>query len=483
MSITSIIRTIQSNARHYGPKTVLQVTSGHNQVEYSWVEVWNALIAIAEQITAAQLPHERTVGIMAPQSGSTTLLLELGILAAKGVVCYLDPPYTQAQLDQFVFETRPYLIFAPKEEWDRIIATGDKFKEPIACLPIPTLQPDYAQNISQDLENRLAILGPDAPSLSLRTGAKTKAIQRCNLSHKSVCAISLALAQTIGATPSDVWLMPNLRARPFDKLAGHYAAITTGGEIAIVESQEPLELIKQLWLARPTILVCTASHLEQLVAQVEAETASLGGLQGWLLRSALAAAGLKEQTLKDKLAAPFLSKIQLEIFGGRLRTIVTGLGAIAPSTRKFFHSIGIDVRGTYGVAEASGIVTIDASFADVPPENVGFPLPGVELKITSDGKILASGAGMMQNYRRSNHQDDPQFEDGWVHTDDLGRMNPDGSLVFLGRQPFQVNPEIDYETAYTIRNVESAGRSCSNPTPIGAGPELHEPGRQYLGKE
>ena len=252
MSITSIIRTIQSNARHYGPKTVLQVTSGHNQVEYSWVEVWNALIAIAEQITAAQLPHERTVGIMALSLVPLHYYSNLEFWPQR--CCLLPrPPYTQAQLDQFVFETRPYLIFAPKEEWDRIIATGDKFKEPIACLPIPTLQPDYAQNISQDLENRLAILGPDAPSLSLRTGAKTKAIQRCNLSHKSVCAISLALAQTIGATPSDVWLMPNLRARPFDKLAGHYAAITTGGEIAIVESQEPLELIKQLWLARPTI--------------------------------------------------------------------------------------------------------------------------------------------------------------------------------------------------------------------------------------
>ncbi|HON25084.1 MAG TPA: AMP-binding protein [Myxococcota bacterium] len=476
----SIIRLIQSSARHYGPKALLQVTSGDSQVEYSWIEVWNALVAIAEQVISTGLPHERAVGIVAPQSSANTLLLELGILAARGIVCYLDPPYSQDQLNQLVFEARPYLVFAPEAEWGRITATGDKFNYPIKCLPIPTLQPTYAENFSKELENRLANLGPGAPAVCLRTGAKTKAIQRCDLSHRSVRAISFALGQAIGTTPSDVWLMPNLRARPFDKLAGHYAAITTGGEIAIIESDEPLELIKQMWLARPTILVCTVSQLEDLLAQVQAEVTNLGGLQGWLLRGALGAAGLKERTLKDKLAGPFLSKIQHEIFGGRLRAIVTGLGAVNPKTRKFFHNLGIDMRGTYGVAEASGFVTIDASFVDVPPENVGFPLAGVELKIDSGNKILVSGAGVMLHYRRSNAEDDPQFEDGWVHTDDLGRINPDGSLVFLGRQPFQENPKVDFETAYTVRHVESAARSFSIPIPYDV---ESEPDKQYSGKE
>ncbi|OQC39550.1 MAG: Long-chain-fatty-acid--CoA ligase FadD15 [Deltaproteobacteria bacterium ADurb.Bin058] len=465
MKVQSIINLIHSNVKHYGPKAALQVTSGDNQVEYSWIEVWNALVAIAEQIISTGLPHERAVGIVAPQS-STTLLLELGIMAAKGVACCLEPQYTKTQLNQFVFETRPYLVFAPEDEWDMIIATGDKFKNPIKCLPIPTLQPSYAQNISQDLESRLANLYPDIPAMSLQTGTKTIINQRCDLTHRSVYSISSGLGQAIGATPSDIWLVANLRPRPFDKFAGQYTAITTGGEIAIIESDTPVELLKQLWLARPTILVCTVDQLKELVAQVQVETANLGGLQGWLLRGAMAAAGLKKQTFKDKLAGPFLSKVQHQIFGGRLRAIVTGFGAIAPEIRRFFHNIGIDVRTTYGVAEAGGITTVGGSFADVPPENVGFPLPGVELKIALNGELLVSGAGLMQSYTGVKVRDENAIEGGWLHTNDLGRINPDGSLVFLGRHPYRTTKtsyETHFEIVHTVANAVSIDQNDTEP--------------------
>lgn len=75
---------------------------------------------------------------------------------------------------------------------------------------------------------------------------------------------------------------------------------------------------------------------------------------------------------------------------------------------------------TYGLTETGSGVVYD-----------GWPLDGVEIAIAEDGEILLRGPMLMRCYRDGTTTIDA---DGWLHTDDLGHLLPDGRLHVDGRR-------------------------------------------------
>jgi HIP---CoA ligase len=90
----------------------------------------------------------------------------------------------------------------------------------------------------------------------------------------------------------------------------------------------------------------------------------------------------------------------------------------------------------YGLTEA-GTITASRpgdSFADIAT-TVGTPCDGFELRIASDGEVLARGYAVMKGYF-----DDPAATaeaidaDDWLHTGDLGTIDDRGRLKIIGRK-------------------------------------------------
>ncbi len=79
-----------------------------------------------------------------------------------------------------------------------------------------------------------------------------------------------------------------------------------------------------------------------------------------------------------------------------------------------------NVVATYGLTETGSGVVYD-----------GRALDGVELRIAADGEILVRGPMLMRCYRDGTTSIDP---DGWLHTDDIGRLASDGRLEVQGRR-------------------------------------------------
>ena len=79
-----------------------------------------------------------------------------------------------------------------------------------------------------------------------------------------------------------------------------------------------------------------------------------------------------------------------------------------------------NVVATYGLTETGSGVVYD-----------GMPLDGVEVHIAPDGEILVRGPMLMRCYRDGSSTIDA---DGWLHTDDLGIMGPEGRLQVQGRR-------------------------------------------------
>lgn len=65
--------------------------------------------------------------------------------------------------------------------------------------------------------------------------------------------------------------------------------------------------------------------------------------------------------------------------------------------------------------------------------SVGFPLPGVDVRLGTGGEIEVRGPNVFGGYWRRPAESAAAFRDGWFRTGDLGAVDPDGYLRIVGR--------------------------------------------------
>ncbi|GAA1998418.1 long-chain fatty acid--CoA ligase [Nocardiopsis rhodophaea] len=128
-----------------------------------------------------------------------------------------------------------------------------------------------------------------------------------------------------------------------------------------------------------------------------------------------------------------------DVFGGRLKEALTGSAPIAPDILEFFHACGVPVNEGYGMTESAAVLTLNSP-ADRRFGTVGRPLPGVEIRISDDGEILARGANVFSGYHRAPAATTEILGDGWLHTGDLGEFDADGYLRVTGRKKDLIIP-------------------------------------------
>jgi len=138
----------------------------------------------------------------------------------------------------------------------------------------------------------------------------------------------------------------------------------------------------------------------------------------------------------------FFPKIH-NIFGHKMRYLVTGGSRFDPQIGYDFHALGINVLQAYGLTETSA-----AAFATSPHDNVigsvGKPLDGVEAKIVDPlpqedggqavGEIVIRGAIVMKGYWNRPDATAAALRDGWLYTGDLGYFDVGGNLFITGRK-------------------------------------------------
>ncbi|HRY33183.1 MAG TPA: long-chain fatty acid--CoA ligase [Bacteroidales bacterium] len=122
--------------------------------------------------------------------------------------------------------------------------------------------------------------------------------------------------------------------------------------------------------------------------------------------------------------------------GSKLRIIVSGGAALQPRLARIFRAAGFEVLEGYGLTETSPVIAVSTrekggfSFGCVGPV-----LKDVQVRIADDGEVLCKGPNVMSGYYK-----DPALTaeaidpEGWFHTGDLGRIEPNGHLRLIGRK-------------------------------------------------
>src|SRR5215203_6008323 len=127
-----------------------------------------------------------------------------------------------------------------------------------------------------------------------------------------------------------------------------------------------------------------------------------------------------------------LSKIR-NLFGGRIRLAVSGAAPINPEILSFFDAAGVLVLEGWGMTETSTAATISTP-EDFKVGTIGKPFPGCEVRIAEDGEILVKGPNVFQGYHKNPEATRDTIVDGWLHTGDIGEIEPDGFIKITGRK-------------------------------------------------
>ena len=125
-------------------------------------------------------------------------------------------------------------------------------------------------------------------------------------------------------------------------------------------------------------------------------------------------------------------------FDGSLRAVLVGGGPVPPALLERATARGLPVIQTYGLTEAcSQVTTLSPAEALSHLGSAGRALLCADVRVdapTGDpGEILIRGPAVTPGYYRNPEATDRAFEDGWLHTGDVGLLDADGFLTVLDR--------------------------------------------------
>ncbi len=129
-----------------------------------------------------------------------------------------------------------------------------------------------------------------------------------------------------------------------------------------------------------------------------------------------------------------LNKITAGI-GGDFDIVISGAAAIPKHIAAFFSAIDVPVYEGYGLTETSPVIATSARPKYARQSGtVGFPLPGVMVKIAENGEVLCKGPNIMLGYYKAPELTSDVIDaDGWFHTGDKGMITDRGQVKLTGR--------------------------------------------------
>ncbi|MGZ4213590.1 MAG: class I adenylate-forming enzyme family protein [Actinomycetota bacterium] len=103
----------------------------------------------------------------------------------------------------------------------------------------------------------------------------------------------------------------------------------------------------------------------------------------------------------------------------------------------------VQIREGYGCTESGAVISANKP-GEVKMGSVGTPIPGCEVRILDDddnempqgqlGEICARSKGVMMGYWNAPDATEATLRNGWLHTGDIGYVDPDGFLFVVDRK-------------------------------------------------
>jgi len=372
-------------------------------------------VTVPAYVTNTVDDHRHILG----NSGARAAIVSTAALAARLVPAAAQVPSVGVVIAiEDVGETPPQLDV---RRWEDVLALGGKS--------------------SEDAAPRVAALVPDDTACIIYTSGTGGVPKGVMLSHRNVianCRGAYRLLEMLGLG-DDKFLSFLPLSHSYEHTAGLMFPISLGAEIYFAEGAETLAT--NLVEVRPTIMTAVPRLYETMHQRIRLGIARERGLKRRLFERAVALGrkrlAAEPLSLGERLLDPLLDKLVRDKvrarFGGRLKAMISGGAPLNPEIGGFFLALGVRLLQGYGQTEAAPVICCNSP-GHIRVDTVGPPLDGVELRIAEDGEILVAGDNVMKGYWNEPEASARALVDGWLHTGDVGQLDPDGYLRITDRK-------------------------------------------------
>jgi long-chain acyl-CoA synthetase len=293
-----------------------------------------------------------------------------------------------------------------------------------------------------ELEKRWAEVKPEQAYTFVYTSGTTGPPKGVVLTHKNIVWECEAMKDVLPIDESDEQLLFLPLAHIFARLL-EWSTILKGSRIAFAEGIPQIKA--NLSEVRPTMMCAVPRVLEKVYLGILGNrNASPPGKQkifDWAFSVGKQVSKHKQRhepiplglTVKNAIATKLVfSKIQA-VLGGRIRFLISGGAPLSKEIAEFFHAAGVLILEGWGLTETTAGTCVNRpdkyAFGTVGPA-----VPGIELKIASDGEILVRGGSVMKEYYGKPEATAEAIDsEGWFHTGDIGVIQ-DGMLKITDRK-------------------------------------------------
>jgi long-chain acyl-CoA synthetase len=461
--LTTIPRLYQHLTEEYSKETnnfVLKHKVSGKYVGITYDQLKEETDLFAFGLASLGVKRESKVAIIA-ENRPEWVYSDFAILGLGAIDVPLYPSLTSESIEFILNNSESVgIIVSTKFQLNKIIKIRDKcrslkfiiilnekdfdpsIKQLYTFSNVQELGKSYKEEHSTLLKNNLDLIKPSDICTIIYTSGTTGEPKGVVLTHHNILSNVQAALDCFPIGKTDVFLSFLPLCHIFERMAGYYTAFAAKCTVCYAESIETVA--QNLIDIKPTIMTSVPRLFERInskiIKNVDSQPASKQKIFYWAMDVGVRYNDAKKKgdvpfalSLKHKLADKLVYSKLREKTGGNLRFFISGGAALPLYLGKFFEAIGIIIVEGYGLTESSPVIAANR-VEDFKFGSVGKPFPGVEIKIASDGEILAKGPNIMQGYYKNKKETEATIKDGWLYTGDIGVFDANGYLLITDRK-------------------------------------------------
>ncbi len=381
-----------------GPERVFLETD--EGVTYTRADLERESARIARLLVEAGAVRGDRIAVQVDKSPAC-LFLYLGCLRAGLVYLPLNTAYQRGELTYFLQDAQPRVVVCRPESFDvmrelsgahtKVMTLDEKGHGSLA---------DAAASLPDEFETVES--GPDDVAVILYTSGTTGRSKGAMVTHRNLLSNARALVDCWGFSDRDVLL----HALPVFHIHGlfvaNHCALLSGARLLWHRKFDPALVLRDL--PRATVMMGVPTFYTRLLAQPQ----------------------FNRETCRN------------------MRLFISGSAPLLLETFKEFQArSGQTILERYGMSEA-GMICSNPLKTERRGGSVGFPLPGVTLRIADGqdqplprgeiGGIQIKGENVFAGYWRMPEKTREEFTaDGYFRTGDVGTFDADGYVSIVGR--------------------------------------------------